>query len=261
AVKILESHLRALREALGAGEPLNPEVIAQVEQHWGLTVRDGFGQTETTAQVANCPGQPVRPGSMGRALPGIPSVLVDPRTGRIVEGAGEGELCLDLSGHPVALMTGYVGDPGLHDEAMTDGFYHTGDLAVRDSDGYITFIGRNDDVFKASDYKISPFELESVLIEHPAVAEAAIVPAADALRLAVPKAYVQLTPGHEPTEETALSILAFARERLAPFQRIRRLEFTELPKTVSGKIRRIELREHEEQGVHASPEYTDEALR
>ncbi|OYO19299.1 AMP-dependent synthetase [Enemella dayhoffiae] len=251
---------RALREALAAGEPLNPEVISQVEQRWGLTVRDGFGQTETTAQVANTPGQPVRPGSMGRALPGIPSVLVDPASGELVEGAGEGELCLDLSQHPVSLMKGYVGDLERNEEALADGFYHTGDVAARDADGYITFIGRTDDVFKASDYKISPFELESVLIEHPAVAESAIVPAPDPVRLAVPKAYVQLAAGHEPTEETALSILAFARERLAPFQRIRKLEFTELPKTVSGKIRRVELRAKEEQGGNRA-EFTDDSLR
>ena len=250
----------SLREALAAGEPLNPEVIAQVDQHWGLTVRDGFGQTETTAQLANAPGQPVRPGSMGRPLPGIPSVLVDPVSGERVDGVGEGELCLDLADHPLALMTGYLGDDGRNDEAMAGGFYHTGDVASRDAEGYITYIGRTDDVFKASDYKISPFELESVLIEHPAVAEAAVVPASDPVRLAVPKAYIALAAGHEPSEETALAILAFARERLAPFQRIRKLEFFELPKTVSGKIRRVELRAREEQGS-AGPEYTDDSLR
>ena len=128
---------------------------------------------------------------------------------------------------------------------MAGGFYHTGDVATRDADGYITYVGRTDDVFKASDYKISPFELESVLIEHPAVAEAAVVPAPDPVRLAVPKAYVVLAPGHEPTRETAYSILRYAREHLAPYQRVRRLEFFELPKTISGKIRRVELRGRE----------------
>jgi acetyl-CoA synthetase len=154
-----------LREVIGAGEPLNPEVIEQVKRAWGLTLRDGY--------------------------------------------------------------------------------YHTGDVATRDEDGYITYVGRTDDVFKASDYKISPFELESVLIEHPAVAEAAVVPAPDEIRLAVPKAYVVLAPGHEPTRETAYDILRFAREHLAPYQRVRRIEFAELPKTISGKIRRVELRARE----------------
>ncbi|MGY1633626.1 AMP-binding protein [Geodermatophilus sp. SYSU D01186] len=237
----------ALREVIGAGEPLNPEVIERVRRAWGLTIRDGYGQTETTAQVGNTPEARVLPGSMGRPLPGVPVALVDPLTGRPVEGPGEGEICLDLSAHPLPLMTGYQGDAERNAEAMAGGYYHTGDIASRDADGYITYVGRTDDVFKASDYKISPFELESVLIEHPAVAEAAVVPAPDAVRLAVPKAYVALAPGHEPTEETALAILRYAREHLAPFQRVRRVEFADLPKTISGKIRRVELRGREEQ--------------
>jgi acetyl-CoA synthetase len=239
----------SLREAIGAGEPLNPEVIAQVERHWGLTIRDGFGQTETTASIANPPGQRVKPGSMGRPLPGVPVALVDPTDGSRVEGAGEGEICLDLdgpAGRPLSLMTGYQGDDARNDEAMAGGYYHSGDVATRDEEGYITYVGRTDDVFKASDYKVSPFELESVLIEHPAVAEAAIVPAPDPVRLAVPKAYVVLVPGHEPSEETARSILGYCREHLPPYLRVRRLEFSELPKTISGKIRRVELRQREE---------------
>ena len=142
-------------------------------------------------------------------------------------------------------MTGYRGDPERDAEAMSGGYYHTGDVAARDDDGYLTYIGRTDDVFKASDYRISPFELESVLIEHEAVAEAAVVPSPDPVRLAVPKAYVTLVAGAEPSAETALSILAYARGRLAPYKRVRRLEFSELPKTISGKIRRVELREAE----------------
>lgn len=238
----------ALREVLAAGEPLNPEVIAQVEQAWGLVVRDGFGQTETSAQIGNPPGQPLKRGSMGRPLPGCPVVLVDPITG---EPAEEGEICLDLAEHPVALMTGYQGDPERAAEAMANGYYHTGDVAQRDSDGYITYIGRTDDVFKSSDYKVSPFELESVLIEHPAVTEAAVVPAPDQLRLAVPKAYVTLAEGWAPDRATALSVLQHTRAVLPHYLRVRRLEFvTELPKTISGKIRRVELRQAEEQ---ASP--------
>jgi acetyl-CoA synthetase len=253
----------ALREAIAAGEPLNPEVISQVEKHWGRTIRDGFGQTEMTAAIANTPGQPVVAGSMGRPLPGVPVVLVDPLTGVVVDGVGEGEICLDLSagnGGPLTLMTGYQGDPQKNADAMAGGFYHTGDVAARDENGYITYIGRTDDVFKASDYKISPFELESVLIEHPAVAEAAVVPAPDAVRLAVPKAYVALVPGFEPTAETAESILRYAREHLAPFLRVRRLEFFELPKTISGKIRRVELRqrENEVEGARPAGEFRDD---
>jgi acetyl-CoA synthetase len=254
----------SLREVIGAGEPLNPEVIEQVRRAWGLTIRDGYGQTETTAQVGNTPGSEVRPGSMGRPLPGVPVVLVDPITGRVIEGVGEGEICLDLSPRPLPLMTGYQGDPERDAEAMAGGHYHTGDVASVDAAGYITYIGRTDDVFKASDYKISPFELESVLIEHPAVAEAAVVPAPDPIRLAVPKAYVALAPGHEPTEATALSILLYAREHLNPYQRVRRIEFFELPKTISGKIRRVELRARENElagGSGAAGEWRDDQFR
>lgn len=236
-------------KVVGAGEPLNPEVIEQVSKAWGVTIRDGFGQTETTVQVANTPGQPVKPGSMGRALPGFGIALVD--------AAGvpsdEGEICIDLSRRPVGLMSGYADDEERTDEVMRDGFYHTGDVGARDADGYITYVGRADDVFKASDYRISPFELESVLIEHEAVAEAAVVPSPDPIRLAVPKAYVVLAAGHSPDADTARAILAFARENLAPYKRIRRLEFADLPKTISGKIRRVELRDREHE-IHTNPE-------
>ncbi|ALG11053.1 AMP-dependent synthetase [Kibdelosporangium phytohabitans] len=250
-------------KVVGAGEPLNPEVIEQVRRAWGVTIRDGFGQTETSVQVANTPGQDVKPGAMGRPLPGFRVVLVDPVSGAESE---EGEICLALDPRPVGLMTGYSDDEDRTAEVMRDGYYHTGDVGALDADGYITYVGRADDVFKASDYKISPFELESVLIEHPAVAEAAVVPSPDPLRLAVPKAYVVLAAGYSPTAETAHEILAFAREHLAPYKRIRRLEFAELPKTISGKIRRVELRGREND-LHADPaadvpgEYTDEDLK
>ena len=247
-----------LREVASAGEPLNPEVIAQVQREWGLTVRDGFGQTETTALVGNPPGAQIKPGSMGRPLPGMPVVVVDPVTGqRVLSTPGEGEICLDLSERPMCLMAGYLDDAEGNSEAMAGGFYHTGDVASVDNDGYITFIGRTDDVFKSSDYKVSPFEVESVLIEHPAVAEAAVVPAPDPVRLAVPKAYVALAPGYEADRDTALAILAHAREHLAPWQRVRRIEFFELPKTISGKIRRVELRQREREGP-SSGEFRDD---
>jgi acetyl-CoA synthetase len=234
----------ALREILGAGEPLNPDVIARVEKAWGLTIRDGFGQTETTLQVGNTPGQPVKAGSMGRPMPGVPVVLVDPVTGAL---ADEGELCLDLGQAPLNLMTGYLGDPERNDAVMAGGYYHTGDVASRDDDGYITYIGRTDDVFKSSDYKVSPFELESVLIEHPAVVEAAVVPQPDETRLSVPKAYVALAEGWAADAETARAIMEYARDHLAPYLKVRRVEFFELPKTISGKIRRVELRKREDE--------------
>lgn len=233
-----------LREILGAGEPLNPEVIAAVERAWGLTIRDGFGQTETTLQVGNTPGQPVKAGSMGRPMPGVPVVLVDPLTGEL---ADEGEICLDLGTRPVNLMTGYLGDPKRNDAVMHGGYYHTGDVASRDSDGYITYIGRTDDVFKSSDYKVSPFELESVLIEHPAVVEAAVVPQPHDTRLAIPKAYVALAEGWAADSDTARAIMEYARDHLAPYLKVRRVEFFELPKTISGKIRRVELRTREDE--------------
>ncbi|WIV54144.1 AMP-binding protein [Amycolatopsis nalaikhensis] len=248
---LIQADLTALktppRKVVGAGEPLNPEVIEQVEKAWDVTIRDGFGQTETTVQIANAPGQPVKPGSMGRPMPGYPVVLVDAGTGQVGD---EGEICLDLRDRPLGLMAGYRDDPERTAEVMRDGFYHTGDVASRDEHGYLTYVGRADDVFKASDYRISPFELESVLLEHDAVAEAAVVPSPDPVRLAVPKAYVVLAAGHEPDTGTAADILRYARENLAPYKRIRRLEFAELPKTISGKIRRVELREREER-LHA----------
>ena len=230
-------------KVVSAGEPLNAEVIDQVHRAWGQTIRDGFGQTESTVQIANTPGQPIKIGAMGRPLPGYDVVLVDPATG---EESDDGELCLRLDPRPVGLMKAYYGDPEKTAEAFRDGYYHTGDMASRDERGIITYVGRGDDVFKSSDYRLSPFELESVLIEHPAVAEAAVVPSPDPLKLSVPKAFVVLAAGHQPGPELAEDILRYCREHLAPFKRIRRLEFAELPKTISGKIRRVELRHSEE---------------
>ena len=230
-----------LRELVGAGEPLNPEVIEQVERAWGIRIRDGFGQTETTAQIGNPPGQLVKPGSMGRPLPGYRIALLDLDD----QPAREGEISVRLDAKPIALMLGYEGDEDKTAEVMRAGHYHTGDTATVDEDGYYFYVGRNDDVFKSSDYRISPFELESVLIEHELVLEAAIVPSPDPVRLSVPKAFITLRQGVEPTRELAREIFAFARERLAPYKRIRRIEFRELPKTISGKIRRVELRKEE----------------
>ena len=229
----------SLRELLSAGEPLNPEVIDQVQRAWGLTIRDGYGQTETTAQIGNPPAQPLKAGSMGRPLPGYPVVLLD-AGGNVSEK--EGEICLRLDDRPLGLTDGYADDDQKTSDAMRGGYYHTGDIATRDENGYLTFVGRSDDVFKASDYRLSPFELESVLIEHPAVAEAAVVPSPDPVRHAVPKAFVVLAPGVAPSREVAADIFNYCRKALAPYKRIRRIEFAELPKTISGKIRRVELR-------------------
>lgn len=258
----LASYDVSLRELLSAGEPLNPEVIAQVESSWGATIRDGYGQTETTAQIANSPGSPIKPGSMGRPMPGYPITLLDADDA----SCEEGEIGIDLgSNRPVAVMDGYADDADKTSEVMRNGFYHTGDVASRDEDGYITYVGRADDVFKASGYRISPFELESVLIEHPAVAEAAVVPSPDELRGFVPKAYVITAPGHAPDAETAAAIFAFVRERVSGYKLVRRLEFADLPKTISGKIRRVELRGQENdrsgQGARNDAEFIEAEMR
>jgi acetyl-CoA synthetase len=228
----------ALREIVSAGEPLNPELIERVRAAWGLTIRDGYGQTETTAMIGNPPGQNVKPGSMGRPLPGYTVALLDSEG----KPGDEGEICLDLSARPLGLMQGYVDDGVPSLGAGDDLYYHTGDVASRDADAYITCVGRKDDIFKSSDYRLSPFELESALIEHPAVAEAAVIPSPDPMRLAVPKAFLILRTGYEPNEELARELFGFIRTRLAPYKRVRRLEFSDLPKTISGKIRRAELR-------------------
>ncbi len=229
-----------LREVCSAGEPLNPEVIETVRSAWGLTVRDFYGQTETTTQIGNPPGLMVKPGSMGKPMPGYRIRLLDADG----QDADEGEVCIALDPKPTGLMVGYQRDDGSV-PPMHDAVYRTGDVATRDADGYYTYVGRADDVFKASDYRISPFELESLLIEHDAVAEAAVVPAPDPVRTSVPKAYVMLAAGWAADRGTALAIFRHVRTRAAPYKRVRRIEFAELPKTISGKIRRVELRQAE----------------
>jgi acetyl-CoA synthetase len=240
----------SLREVCGAGEPLNPEVIDQVRTAWGLTIRDGYGQTETTALAGNSPGQKVKVGSMGRPLPGYRVQITD------IDGheTKEGEVTLVLGAdRPAGLMQGYQGDDGKLSGADGD-LYRSGDVVFADDEGFLTFVGRSDDVFKSSDYRISPFELESILLEHEKVAEAAVVPSPDPIRLAIPKAYVLLIAGVERSPATALSIFQHLHTRLAPFKRIRRIELvTELPKTISGKIRRVQLRRLEQDNDRADP--------
>ncbi|MDN6320609.1 MAG: AMP-binding protein [Marinobacter sp.] len=243
-----------LKSLVGAGEPLNPEVIARVEKLWGLTIRDGYGQTETTAQIGNPPAQEMKSGSMGRPLPGYRITLLDPLDKEVTEG----EIAIDVrTQRPLGLMQEYRDDPERMAKALHDGFYRTGDVASRDDDGYYWYVGRADDVFKSSDYRVSPFELESILIEHESVAEAAVVPAPDDVRLSVPKAYIVLRRDYEPGPDSAKALFVFIRERMAPYMRIRQIEFAELPKTISGKIRRVELRTHaagSEQGEYAYTE-------
>jgi acetyl-CoA synthetase len=239
----LKSYPVKLRELVSAGEPLNPEVIERVREAWGLTVRDGYGQTETTCQIGNPPGEPVKVGGMGKPMPGYHIDLLD-ADGHAGE---EGEIAIRLHPRPLPLMAGYLDNPEVSAQLLGGSHYRTSDVATRDGDGTFWYVGRADDVFKSSDYRISPFELESALMEHDSVAEAAVVPSPDPIRLAVPKAYVVLKPGLEPSSSAAHALFRFSRQRLAPFSRIRRIEFAELPKTISGKIRRVQLRAMEKE--------------
>jgi acetyl-CoA synthetase len=237
----LQSFPVNIRELVSAGEPLNPEVIERVRNAWQVSIRDGFGQTENVLLLGNFPGQAVRPGAVGRPSPGHKIVLLD------LDGneSDDGEIAVKCQPRPSSLMQGYLNDPERTAQCFAGGYYRTGDVAHRDRDGYFTYIGRADDVFKSSDYRLSPFELESALIEHECVAEAAVVPSPDPIRWNVPKAFIALRPGIEPSRDTAREIFRFVRGRLAPYKRVRRIEFSELPKTISGKIRRIQLRDIE----------------
>jgi len=238
----LRSFAVKFRELVSAGEPLNPEVIIQVANAWGITIREGFGQTENALLIGNFLGQSMTPGVMGRPSPGHSIALLD------VDGreANEGEVALRLEPRPVSLMVGYMDDPARTAQVMASGFFRTGDVAMRNREGIYTYVARADDVFKSSDYRLSPFELESAFIEHEAVAEAAVIPSPDPVRSCVPKAYVMLAPGFQPSLTMAEDLFLFVRGRLAPYKRVRRIEFVEeLPKTISGKIRRVLLRSAE----------------
>jgi acetyl-CoA synthetase len=227
-----------IRDLASAGEPLNPEIIEKVRAAWNITIRDGFGQTENVCLLGNFPGQKVKPGAVGKPSPGHEIALLDGE-GNLSD---DGEISVKLEPWPISLFTGYVDDPERTEHAMQGGYYRTGDVAHRDEGGYFTYVGRADDVFKSSDYRLSPFELESALLEHVAVAEAAVVPSPDEIRWNVPKAFITLKPGIAPSRELARDIFNFCRGRLGPYKRIRRLEFSDLPKTISGKIRRVQLR-------------------
>jgi len=247
-----------IRDLVGAGEPLNPEIIEKVRRSWGVTIRDGFGQTENVCLLANFPGQTIKPGAVGRPSPGHQVVLLDADG----QESNEGEIALRLQPRPLSLFAQYLDDSARTDSVMQGGYYRTGDVASRDADGFYTYVGRADDVFKSSDYRLSPFELESALVEHDAIAEAAVVPSPDEIRWTVPKAFIVLKPGLQPTKEIAREIFQFVRKRLGPYKRIRRIEFSELPKTISGKIRRVELRAVESEaralGSRRENEYWEE---
>jgi len=252
----------ALRDAVSAGEPLNPKVIERVREGMGVTVREGYGQTETTLQIGYFPGLEVRPGSMGKPAPGYDIVLVDPGGNPVPPGV-DGQIAIRIEPErPLGLMLGYD-DPEKNAMVFRGGLYWTGDVAVMDKDGYLYFVGRADDVFKSSDYRISPFEVESELIRHPAVAEVAVVPSPHPIKWTVPKAFIKLKPGVEPGPELARDIFEYSRSSMAPYKRPRIIEFVEeLPKTISGKIRRVELRrlerERRETGERGAQEYFEE---
>jgi acetyl-CoA synthetase len=255
----LKSFPVKLKDLASAGEPLNPEVIERVREAWNLTIRDGFGQTENVLLLGNFPGQTVKPGAVGKPSPGHRVVLLD------ADGkeSNDGEIAVKCDPKPISLMTGYIDDEERTAKCFAGGYYRTGDVAHRDEDGYFTYVGRADDVFKSSDYRLSPFELESALIECHCVAEAAVVPSPDAIRWYVPKAFITLKPGFEPSEDMARDIFKFIRGRLGPYKRIRRIEFSELPKTISGKIRRVQLRgiESEPHEARRPGEYWEEDFR
>jgi acyl-coenzyme A synthetase/AMP-(fatty) acid ligase len=240
----LRAHdLSRLRHCVAAGEPLNPEVIRVWHEGTGLTVLDGYGQTETVNVVANYRCLPVRPGSMGKPTPGFDIGIVDDDAQPVATGEA-GNLAVRVEPHrPIGLFVEYYRDPQATAEAFREGWYLTGDRAAMDDDGYVWFEARADDVITSSAYRIGPFEVESALVEHPAVAEAAVVGKSDPARTQIVVAFVTLAPGHEPSEQLAVALQEHCKVATAPYKYPREIRFvTELPKTVSGKIRRSQLR-------------------
>jgi acetyl-CoA synthetase len=236
--------LSALRHCTSAGEPLNPEVIRVWERATGLTVYDGYGQTETTCLVANYRAVPVRPGSMGKPMPGYVVDVRDDDGARARDGEVGNVAVQGEPDRPVGLFEGYHKEPEATAARFRDGWYYTGDRAARDEDGYFWFEGRDDDVITSSAYRIGPFEVESALVEHPAVAEAAVVGKDDPQRTQIVTAFVTLAPGHEASDGLAAELQEHTKQLTAPYKYPREIHFvSELPKTVSGKIRRSELRE------------------
>ena len=238
--------LTALRHCIGAGEPLNPEVIEAWQRGTGQIIRDGYGQTETVILVANFPPLPVKPGSMGKPSPGLTIGIVDD-DGREVPPGTEGDIAVKLTPRrPVGLFKEYWRNPEATSNCIRGEWYITGDRAIRDEDGYFWFVGRADDVIISAGYRIGPFEVESALVEHPSVAEAAVVASPDHIRGEIVKAFVILAPDHQPSEQLIQDLQEHVKRVTAPYKYPREIEFTsDLPKTISGKIRRVELRQRE----------------
>lgn len=243
----LKRHTFSLKECVAAGEPLNPEVIEAWRKGTGITIRDGYGQTESTCLIGNLSGNNIKYGSMGKPMFMYDAIIADD-DGNVMEDYDEGNICIRMErGEQVnGIFKGYLFDKKREARGFKHGLYFTGDKAYRDSDGYIWFVGRDDDVIKASDYRIGPFEVESVLLEHPSVTESAVVASPHPIKGFEVKAFVILNEGTTPTKELANELFTYSREHLAPYKMPRIIEFVEeLPKTISGKIRRIELRANE----------------
>jgi medium-chain acyl-CoA synthetase len=240
--------LRALRHCAGAGEPLNPEVIEVWRQHYNLQIHDGYGQTETALVAANLPGMAIRPGSMGRPFPGIDLSILDENLHEVATG-DVGQIAVRVKpDKPPSIMLEYWKNPDENAAVFQGDFYLTGDNAYRDADGYLWFVGRADDVISSAGYRIGPFEVESALLEHPAVMESAVVASPDADRGSIVKAFVRLKLGTQGSEALAVELQEHVKRITAPYKYPREVEFVDdLPKTVSGKIRRVELRQREEQ--------------
>jgi len=249
--------LSALRHCVSAGELLNRDIFDKWQAGTGLRIFEGYGQTETTLQIATFPFMEPKPGSMGKPCPGWDIALLDERD-QPVATREEGEICIRLNDQPpLGLFTGYAGDPDLTRAVMRDGYYRTGDMAWRDEDGYYWFIGRNDDLIKSSGYRIGPFEVESVLVTHPAVAEAAVTGVPDPVRGQLVKATIVLKPGHAPSEHLKRDIQDFTKKATAGYKHPRVIEFApELPKTISGKIRRGAIRAQDAKPASPPPETT-----
>lgn len=249
-LKDLKSYSFSLRECVAAGEPLNPEIIEVWKKGTGITLRDGYGQTESTLLVANLPGQQIKYGSMGKPT-FLYDIIIADEDGNELPANEEGDITVKTNtGQPNGLFTEYFGEPGKKKDMFRHKLYYTGDKAYKDEEGYIWFVGRDDDVIKSSDYRVGPFEVESILQEHECVVESAVVGSRHAVKGFIVKAFIVLNAGYKPDEQNAKEIFAFAKKNLAAYKTPRIIEFvTELPKTISGKIRRVELRSVEEKKI------------
>jgi acetyl-CoA synthetase len=256
----LKAYKLSIRECVAAGEPLNPEIIETWKRGTGLTIRDGYGQTESSCLVANLPGSKLRFGSMGKPT-FLYEVVIADENGNELPVSEEGNIAIKTNTQkPNGIFTEYLGEPERKKDVFKHGLYYTGDKAYKDEEGCIWFVGRDDDVIKASDYRVGPFEVESVLLEHESVVESAVVGSPHPIKGFEVKAFVILGSGYNPGKILADELFAYTRKNLAPYKMPRIIQFvSELPKTISGKIRRVELRaaeaQRKAQGDHAKHEY------